>query len=162
MRKPKCHKFFVFNTRHWCESHPLRQYHPSRSIIYGQLQQGCTCFVPTAHNANGFPPQMVDRRLVNCAVALSLRLQRNLEPLSSRTRVQQLSTESGQAQFLRMDSLGNSAVMVRVHAIDSSEPHPLFDVYEMSMFAAKSPRLGNLLAVQPWLWCGGLGCLGIA
>jgi hypothetical protein len=53
------------------------------------------------------------------------------------------------------------SVLTRVHGYDPSRPRETFDVQEMSMFAAKSPSLGNMMALQHWLWAIGLACFGL-
>jgi hypothetical protein len=52
------------------------------------------------------------------------------------------------------------SVLGRIHGIQRKEPNRAFDVHEMRMFAAKSPRLGNMMALQHWLWASGLICFG--
>ena len=50
-----------------------------------------------------------------------------------------------------------SSIAIRVYAITEPEPDPKFDVHEASIYAAEGyPKLGNVMAVQHWVWSCGL------
>jgi hypothetical protein len=54
------------------------------------------------------------------------------------------------------------SVTQRIHDTTTSPPAEKYDVYELPMYAdGKSPRLGNMIALQHWLWALGLGSLGV-
>jgi len=53
------------------------------------------------------------------------------------------------------------SVASRLHGMQQTAPDGAFDAHEATMFAAPSPRLGNMMALQHWLWAGGLVCIGL-
>ena len=52
---------------------------------------------------------------------------------------------------------GTSSIALRLHEKRHDGPDIAFDVHEKTIFAdEKSPRLGNMMALQHWLWSCGL------
>jgi len=52
---------------------------------------------------------------------------------------------------------GTSSIALRLHENRSDGPDVAFDVHEKTIFAdERTPRLGNMMALQHWLWSCGL------
>jgi len=52
---------------------------------------------------------------------------------------------------------GTSSIALRLHEKPNEGPDIAFDVHEKTIFAdERTPRLGNMMALQHWLWSCGL------
>lgn len=54
------------------------------------------------------------------------------------------------------------SIHIRIHGLEMKGRDKRFDVYETSIYAADSPRLGNVMALQHWYWALSLVCLAVA
>jgi hypothetical protein len=53
---------------------------------------------------------------------------------------------------------GVASLTIRIH----SPGHADFDVFELPIYPARSPVLGNVMRLQHWFWTIGLLCFGVA